>query len=109
MKTFRLLSYLFIATLCMTSFASCSDDDDNLPVDQFKTSIVGTWEVKHVKGWGIEEGDKETWDEKVEAGWLYTLESDGTGYETEDDYDLEFDWTITNTKLRLTYSFGTLE
>jgi len=83
-----------MVTVLSVGFISCSDDDDDA---DYSTSIVGSWQLSHSKGWDIYNGNKDTWDD-AEDDTFWVFNSDGTGYnyysyETGKFY---FDWSIKN-------------
>jgi len=93
MKTLRLFGYLVMVTVLSVGFVSCSDDDDDA---DYSTSIVGSWQLSHSKGWEIYNGDRETWDD-AEDDEFWVFNSDGTGYGYEVGYEKDkyyFDWSI---------------
>ena len=42
---------ILFALFAMVSFTACSSDDDAPSSGEIKTSIIGTWELTHIKGW----------------------------------------------------------
>lgn len=86
MKTFRWMAGLLVVMFCI-GLSSCSDDDDDINA----SSLIGTWEMTHSKGYGIWGGEREEWDED-DRGTFTRFEENGTlisweaGYENEKSY-----------------------
>lgn len=102
MRTFRILSALVMAVVCV-SLSSCSKDDDEKIGST--DDIVGKWELTWTKGWELDsDGFKETWDE-ADNGYYFTFKKDGTGRHSYDNSSSEypFKWKLDGKKLTLTY------
>ena len=97
MKQFKLLSFLFVAVLCL-GFTSCSDDDDPTFED---SQIVGTWTVTKYES---EEGI----DPYEDGEWIFTFENNGDGHEFEyPSYSDDFKWSLSNgNQITFKYDMG---
>ena len=102
MKTY----FLIFATLFSSfAFLSCSNDDDNQPIEPDNHPIVGKWDLISITG---------GWDPRHfnSGDYIYNFSSDGTmeitvaeGVEQSDDYTiygLNFTYTINDSILVLT-------
>ena len=59
MRTLRLIGFAIIAIVMSVNFAACSDDDEDIDVNQ----LEGTWGLTRTEGYYYEEGERISWDE----------------------------------------------
>lgn len=64
MKKISYLLGLCAMVCCLAAgFASCSDDDEDVSTSE----LVGLWEPIHTEGYDIWDGEKDEWDEDINA------------------------------------------
>lgn len=88
MKTFRMIGMALVAILISVSLVSCSDDDEEKPVElTYDELIIGTWETD--------------WDEK------YTFREDKTVtmHDLDIDYTAEGTWVISGDTLTMKLAY----
>ena len=83
MKTFNFkwMAGMLLVMICM-GLSSCSDDDDDVD----PSSLIGTWQLNHSKGYEIYDGEREDWDENDDS-MFFRFETDGTCSEWEKGYE----------------------
>ena len=62
MKTLRLIGLAIVAIVMSVNFAACSDDDEDIDVNQ----LEGTWGLVHFEGYYYEEGQKIDWNNQYD-------------------------------------------
>lgn len=67
MKKVNLLFLLGLFSIMTFSFSACSDDDEIGNASE----LLGLWEPIHAEGYEISGGEKETWNEDVDAASNY--------------------------------------
>lgn len=88
MKTFNFkwMAGMLLVMLCM-GLSSCSDDDDDVD----PSSLIGTWQLNHSKGYQIYDGERYDWDKNNDS-IFFRFETDGTytvwekGYEQDKEH-----------------------
>ena len=81
MRALNFIGMTLLMVLCVTTFTSCSDDEETV---NNPNNIIGKWELTWTKGWELnDDGHKEYWDE-ADSGLYFVFKDDGTGYHYED-------------------------
>ena len=62
MKTLRLIGMAIVAIIMSVNFAACSDDDEDIDVNQ----LEGNWGLVLDEGYEYYEGEKESWNESYD-------------------------------------------
>ncbi len=62
MKTLRLIGMAIVAIVMSVNFAACSDDDEDIDVNQ----LEGNWGLVLDEGYEYYEGEKESWSDSYD-------------------------------------------
>ena len=102
MRALNFIGMTLLMVLCVTTFTSCSDDEETV---NNPNNIIGKWELTWTKGWELnDDGHKEYWDE-ADSGLYFVFKDDGTGYHYEDyGSNAYFNWELEGNQLSVTYT-----
>lgn len=103
MRTFRILTALMMAVVCV-SLSSCSDDDENdKPVIE-EANLIGKWQSTWEKIHKIENGKEIVTSDEAYTDGCWEFKADGTCIENGNTTSAH--WTLKDDKLTISYNDG---
>lgn len=105
MRTFRILTALVMAVVCM-SLSSCSKDDDNeneKPAIE-QANLIGKWQSTWQKTHEVKDGKEVITSDEAYTNGSWEFKEDGTCIEGNSNGATH--WTLKDNKLTITYNDG---